>query len=230
MSQAELYTVTLANFEGPLDLLLHLIERRELEITEISIGQVTGDYLAYIAALESVAQRELMWFLDIAARLLVHKSRALQARNSLDDEPNEAEADFTELTEQLRILQAYRQAAAELTWHGVVGRGRTPDWLQQLPAPNLTVAAMQHAIRGLQQRAVPAPVIERRPVVISRRDIARTMQRLVNQITEPIHAQAIVVRGDRRTTVMQLLALLELIKQDSLQLEWLEGDIYVSQA
>lgn len=229
MQQSQQYTVTLSNFEGPLDLLLHLIERRELEITDISIGQVTGDYLAYITALESVAHRELLWFVDIAAKLLVFKSRALSTRTQADADA-EDEGDFERLTEQLRILQAYRRAAEELTWHGALGRGTVSGWLQLMPAPNLTTKNLMQAMKSVNHRNVPAPVMERRPVVISRRDIARTMQRLVNQIKQPMSAQALLYQGDRRATLLQLLALLELVKQDSLQLHWEEGDAYVHQA
>lgn len=226
MQTGEQYTVTLANFEGPLDLLLHLIERQELEVTEISIGQVTGDYLAYITALESVAHRELLWFVDIAARLLVVKSRALsnQSREQAEDEDT---ADFARLTDQLRILQAYRRATEQLQWHGALGRGTTSSWLQFLPPPNLTTSNVTRAMKGLRQRMVPAPVMKRRPVVISRRDITRTMQRLLSQIKQPMSARALLYRNDRRSTLLQLLALLELVKQESLQLTGEAGDTYV---
>ena len=107
MTNAREYTVELTNFAGPLDLLLNLIEKRELEITEVAVGQVTGDYLRTISAIERIDERELMWFLDIATRLLGHKSRALRALSQgaqTDDDESEDTTSLADLAEQLRQL------------------------------------------------------------------------------------------------------------------------------
>ncbi len=74
------YTFQLPAFEGPLDLLLKLIEREELDITEIALAQVADQYLAHIRALEAPDPNALSAFLVMAARLLLIKSRALLPR------------------------------------------------------------------------------------------------------------------------------------------------------
>jgi segregation and condensation protein A len=71
------YTISLPVFEGPLDLLLHLIEREELDITAISLVQITDQYLQYIEQMERVNADYLADFLVIAAQLIWIKSRAL---------------------------------------------------------------------------------------------------------------------------------------------------------
>ena len=74
------YHVSLSVFAGPLDLLLHLIERDELDITAVSLAQVTGQYLEYLTQMQSAldeAQGDaLADFLVVAAKLLWIKSRA----------------------------------------------------------------------------------------------------------------------------------------------------------
>src|SRR6266511_6280116 len=108
------YTFQLPSFEGPLDLLLRLIEREELDITEIALAQVADQYLAHVRAMEAPDPGALSSFLVMAARLLLIKSRALlprpPAQRGPDDPPDEA----AELARQLREYQRYKQAAALL--------------------------------------------------------------------------------------------------------------------
>ena len=74
------YTVRLPVFEGPLDLLLELIERAELDITKVALAQVTDQYLSYLRQLETKDPSDLASFLVVAARLLQIKSEALLPR------------------------------------------------------------------------------------------------------------------------------------------------------
>jgi segregation and condensation protein A len=74
------YQFRLPVFEGPLDLLLHLIEREELDITKVALAQVTDQYLAYMHAMAGQPVEELADFLVMAARLVVIKSQALLPR------------------------------------------------------------------------------------------------------------------------------------------------------
>ncbi|HEX8992662.1 MAG TPA: segregation/condensation protein A, partial [Anaerolineales bacterium] len=74
------YTVRTPVYEGPLDLLLDLIQRAELDITSVSLAMVTDQYLAYIHGLDETRADEISAFLVIAARLLQIKSEALLPR------------------------------------------------------------------------------------------------------------------------------------------------------
>ncbi len=74
-------------FEGPLDLLLHLIESQELDITTVSLLEVTDQYLAALRSGESLDLRALADFVAIGARLLFLKSRALLPRTEEEQEP-----------------------------------------------------------------------------------------------------------------------------------------------
>ena len=109
----EQYTVTLQVFTGPLDLLLRLIEREELDITAVALAQVTGQFLDYLRALQPDDMQAVADFLSIAARLILIKSEALLPRPP-EREPDE-EDPGEELARQLRIYKRFQQAARTLS-------------------------------------------------------------------------------------------------------------------
>ena len=79
------YRVKLEQFEGPLDLLLHLIERAELDIKDIFISEITAEYLSYMDAVDELDMDTASEFLTMAATLLYIKSRQLLPRPRLPD-------------------------------------------------------------------------------------------------------------------------------------------------
>jgi segregation and condensation protein A len=107
-----IYKVTTPVYEGPLDLLLQLIERAELDITKLALAQVTDQYLAYLEAMPDLSPDEVSGFLVIAARLIQIKSEALLPRppvRHLDEEdPGEA------LARQLIVYRRYKRVAEYL--------------------------------------------------------------------------------------------------------------------
>src|SRR3990170_5296260 len=76
------FQLQLPVFEGPLDLLLYLIEREELDITAVSLAQVTDQYLSYLHSGERIDADALAEFIAVGARLLYIKSRALLPRGA----------------------------------------------------------------------------------------------------------------------------------------------------
>jgi len=103
------YQVKLEVFEGPLDLLLKLIEQEALDITAISLARVTDQYLAYLHVVEEVRPGELADFMVIAARLLLIKSRALLPKPPKIVEEEEDVGD--DLVRQLREYRLFKHAA-----------------------------------------------------------------------------------------------------------------------
>jgi len=106
------YTIATPVYEGPLDLLLQLIERAELDITKLSLALVTDQYLQYIHQLPNLEADEVSAFLVIAAKLLQIKSEALlprpPEREPGEEDPGEA------LAKQLIAYKRYREIAAVL--------------------------------------------------------------------------------------------------------------------
>ncbi len=114
------YHFRLEKFEGPLDLLLSLIEKEKLDITQVSLAQVADQYLAYIRDEESLSLENLSAFLTIAARLILIKSRALLPVLDFSDEEEEAMED---LEYQLKAYRLFREASQALGTMFLQSRG-----------------------------------------------------------------------------------------------------------
>ncbi|HJP40962.1 MAG TPA: segregation/condensation protein A [Dehalococcoidia bacterium] len=107
--------IRLPVFEGPLELLLSLIERNDLDITTVSLVAVTEQYLAVVKAAEGDHLPALADFVAIGARLIQLKSRALLPRQpSDDDDESDEEDDGEDLVEMLREYQRFRPATTDL--------------------------------------------------------------------------------------------------------------------
>lgn len=99
------YSVKIEQFEGPLDLLLNLIEEEKIDITRISLAKVTDQYLEYIKSYESISLYNLSSFLSIAAKLILIKSQALLPLLQLDEEEEEEIKDLEKQLEALKVIK-----------------------------------------------------------------------------------------------------------------------------
>ena len=109
------YPVTLPAFEGPLDLLLYLIRRQEIDIYDIPVAAVTAQFLDYLALLDALDIEVAADFLVMAATLMEIKSRLLLPRPPIELREEEDEDDpRTELVRRLLEYQRYKSAAGEL--------------------------------------------------------------------------------------------------------------------
>lgn len=102
-NKSDNYKVMLENFEGPLDLLLHLIKSSKVDIHEINLSEITEQYLKYMEQLENLDMEKAAEFIEVAATLLEIKSKALLPRQ---EELEENEVDEEALL--LRRLQEYK--------------------------------------------------------------------------------------------------------------------------
>jgi segregation and condensation protein A len=112
--QTENYRISTPVYEGPLDLLLELIERTELDITTLALAQVTDQFLAYLKNLQDIGAAEVSAFLVIATRLLQIKSAALLPRPSIDAPPQDEEDPGEALARQLIIYKRFKELAGAL--------------------------------------------------------------------------------------------------------------------
>ncbi len=156
------YKVRLTVFEGPLDLLLQLIQRRELDITQVSLALVTDQYLQYIRDLEVVEAEELTEFLVIAAQLLLIKSRLLLPSPPSPPADEEDEEDVGQiLVERLEAYRRYKAAAQQL--HDREDRGQrafvrtAPPEFPRPPLPQGAGLPTQ-LLAALQQILAPQPL------------------------------------------------------------------------
>ncbi len=143
MSQPD-YTVQLDAFHGPLDLLMHLIKRAEVDIIDIPIAAITDQYIAHLKGLDRIDIETAGEFLVMAAMLMEIKSRMLMPpaeRSAASDGAGEAEAisglDASdpryELVKQLLAYKKFRDAAENLA-------ERREEWLQRSPLARIALA------------------------------------------------------------------------------------------
>ena len=214
------YRVSLPVFEGPLDLLLNLIEREELDITTISLARVADQYLAYMSTIEEVGPANLAEFLVVAAKLVLIKSQALLPRPKRPA----AEGDLDvgeELAEQLRQYRQFKLAAKQLQErldHGLrtfIRLAPPPKIEPQLDLSDVEISDLLAAVREALQIELPAPSVDR---VISRRTITiqEQMGLIRNKLVEHeqvIFQELLAKAGGRVEIAVTLLATLELIKR-----------------
>lgn len=110
----EEYRVSLSQFEGPLDLLLHLIEKAELNIEDIFVSEITAQYLALMDDLSDVDMDKASAFLTVAAQLLLIKSRSLLPRPVYAAEEDEEDPE-AQLLRQLKEYKAFKEVSEGLS-------------------------------------------------------------------------------------------------------------------
>lgn len=156
------FSVALDVFEGPLDLLLSLVQAEKLEITEVALVEVTGQYLARLRSGEQIEHRDLADFVAIGARLIELKSRALLPSPQREP-PEEPEPDPDSLVALLRRYQQFKQAAAllrEREEEALRGFPRLAPPPEVPPLPGLSHVTLERLAAIVERalaRAAPAP-------------------------------------------------------------------------
>ncbi|HOR00141.1 MAG TPA: segregation/condensation protein A [Anaerolineae bacterium] len=234
-SQPE-YAVRLESFEGPLDLLLRLIEKAELDITTISLAQVADQYLAYMRQLEEIHPDLLADFLVVAAKLILIKSRALLPR---PPQPDEEEDVGDDLVRQLEEYRRFKHASQHLRQREEQGmrsyvrlapppaqpRGLTPG---EVSLADL-LAAFERVLADTPTVPVSTVVA---PVVISIDDKMRAIRSALAS-SRRVHFTGLLMRAQSRVeVVVTFLAILELIKLGHILAEQDApfGEIYIVDA
>lgn len=219
------FSVKAGEFEGPLDLLLDLIEERKMLVSDVSLTQVADDFLTYLKTHVAFPMGQAAHFLVVAATLLLIKSRSLLPVLSLTEEE---EGDVKDLETRLAVFQLIRNAARRmgtLTGRMFFGEGvRATDPLF-VPPKDLSLASIQEAAaRALQNAPKPAPARDEVAVqtVMSLEDM---MDRLSDRIATAMQMTFRDFTGavaDKRELVVGFLAMLELVKRGLLMVE--QGD------
>lgn len=218
------YQIDLPAFSGPLDLLLHLIERQELDITAISLVEVTEQYLGQIEPLKERRIDELIDFLVIAARLVLIKSRALLPQTPVLIEGEEEEDPAEALVRQLRQYKRFKQAAA---WLSAREQQGLRTYLRVAPPPRLEsrldmsgvtvatlLAAVRDALSRIESQEDSIAIVRPRRITIEEQ-IARLRRRLRTGDSLRFH-DLLPAKTDRLEVAVTLLAVLELIKRQEI--------------
>lgn len=219
----------LENFEGPLDLLLHLIRKNEMDVCDIQIAEITDQYLAVMESMQQLNLDVAGEFVVMAATLIHIKSKLLLPEPEEDDLEEEELDPRAELVRRLLEYQKYKQAASDLDQRPLQGRD---VFTRQSAPPEVETAGsaesaefveiglfdLVEALRGLLKTAPQAGVHE---IGFEQISIAERINHILHQVAvRSSLAFAELFRADppRREIVATFLALLELVKMRTVRL------------
>ncbi len=226
--------VFLEAFEGPLDLLLYLIRRQNIDILEINVAEITAQYMAYVDLMEAVQFELAAEYLVMAAMLAEIKSRMLLPRSKEGDEEDENDPRM-DLIRRLQEYERFKQAAEDVDALPRVGRdfytaaAEIPKLQKVVRHPEVDMQEMLIALAEVLRRA---DMFESHQVtrekLSTRERMSNVMERLENGQFQPFVSLFDHTEG-RLGVVVTFLAIMELIKESLLEIVQTEtfGAIHV---
>jgi segregation and condensation protein A len=229
-----MYKIKIEKFAGPLDLLLQLIEGKELEITEISLAEVTDQYLERTEKMKDKPAEELADFLVIAAKLLLLKSKAILPMAEEEVEPDELE-------KQLKIYKEYYEASKVMDKmlkkeNFSYSREKPPikTEVEFVPPKNVNRTVLKNAFLHLLKKLDPLMKLPKVAIekTISLQEKIVSLSKAIKKFRTFDFSKLVKDAKSKTEVIVNFLALLELIKQENVhaQQEDLFGNIMVKKA
>jgi segregation and condensation protein A len=238
-AQASGFSVNLEVFEGPFDLLLSLISKHKLDITEVALSKVTDEFLAYIKGLGGDLEKTTH-FLLVAATLLDLKTARLLPQGDVEDEEDLALLEARDLLfARLMQYRAFKQAAAQFEARLGAEARRYPRSVSLDPRfaevlPEVIVSIGPEELARLAAAALepkPVPLVSlshlHAPQVSVREQVHLIVDRLRRERSATF--RALVADADVPTTVARFLAVLELFREGAVAFEQASpmGDLHL---
>ena len=219
------FTIKTQFFEGPLDLLLDLIEKRKFFINDISLAKVTDDFISHIKQFENMPMGESAHFILVASTLLLIKSRSLLPELNLTDEEK---GDIRDLETRLKIFKRVKEASIRvknLFGDQVIFPQSQSKPINPVFAPDPQFT-LERALSSLKDLINRLPKKERLPRVVVRK--VMSLEEMIGTLTKRITSHLRMSfkeftkehKENRVNVIVSFLAMLELVKQ---------GIVYVSQ-
>ncbi len=216
------FTVRTPAYEGPLELILELIEKRQLSVSELSLAQVTDDYINHVRSQAAFPMEHVADFIGVAATLLLIKSKSLIPELELSPEE---EGDVEELKDRLKQYELVRDAARELSrifgQRVMVSAGDREPEPVFAPSRDISLPALERALReslAALEKEEKLPEARVRPLVT----IEEMMDRLTRRVQAAITLSFSDFSGNAKEkveVVVSFLALLELVKQGIVEVQ-----------
>ena len=229
--------VQLEIFEGPLDLLLHLIKKNEVSISDIPIAAITEQYLATLELMQNLNLDVAGEFLVMAATLIHIKSRMLLPAG--DDEPDEDEGidPQEELVRRLLEYQRYKDAAAELEQRELLTRDvfTRPAATEQAPAQGFREVSLFELLTALRRVIERLPKDDAHEVVLEKITMREKMTLILDILRAGERVIFVALFSEvksRMEIIVTFLAMLELVKMRAIRIfqEALNGPIQIEAA
>jgi len=239
LRRREAYPVKLPVFEGPLDLLLHLIRTHKLDISDIPIALVTEQYLRYLSLMEALDLEIAGEFLVMAATLMEIKSRMLLPRPDPPLMEEDGIDPRQELVDRLLEYERFQQVAEQLRELAAESSRSFPrsvveQWEGAVPLVELRPMDLLEALKRLADTEDPeeaasrnAPLRVRRQAINLKQRIAEVLRRVLAS-RDPVRFSSLVTWGgnriSRQEVLVTFLAVLELARQGHVS-AWQEGPL-----
>ena len=227
------FSIKTDSYEGPFELVLELIEARKLLVNDLALANITEDFITHVRAQDTFPVEETANFIQLAATLLLIKSKSLIPDLTLTEEEN---ADIDDLKRRLEAYEKVREASRELSrLYGrsvMVPAGERPQDSIFSPSGDLTKGGLAEALaRLLAAREVveELPQARVKPLVTIEEMMDRLAKRVQKAMTISFKDFAGSV-NERVEVIVSFLALLELVKQGAVAAEQYgeHGDIRIS--
>lgn len=218
--ETETYQIKTDAFEGPFHLLLSLIEERKFFINDLSLAQVTEDYLNYVKKLEKMNPSEISSFIVVAATLILIKSKSLLPNLNLT---SEEESDIHNLEERLKLYELYTKLSKNIKDRFgekiiFASLERKNAFLVFLPDEQITKESMMafayNALDKVPQKVV-LPEVEVKKVVSIEEMISKLTQRIEETLEMNFKdfAGKAETKEEKIVVIIGFLAMLELVRQ-----------------
>ncbi len=216
--------IQIEQFNGPLDLLLQLIEQQQMDITQIALAAVTEQFLQHIKTLEILDPTQLADYLSVAAKLLVIKSKAILPTLELDKEDEEIAID---LEQRLLLYKQFKEAAKYI--HSLDNKRKQSftrditfeERINFYPDPEVSADALHKSILGILKQLEEINNLPKATVkeAISIQEKIASLQNMLSEKIETKLSDLIATAKDKTEVIVTFLALLELIKQRILSVD-----------
>ena len=226
------YSLKLDIFEGPLDLLLTLIKEKDLDIYEISLAEVTQQYLEYVDLLQEINFQNIADYLVIAAELTRIKSRSLLPQDEAEEEiENENDID---LVEMLKEYKKYRLLSDDLNKRKILGRDTfkrfqneefKSDILWEVEKTNIwkLVTAVKNILNYENYKEIPD--LDIIPDNINFNDRKKEILDIIDKLTMVKFDSIFSVDNSREKNIASLLIILELVKDSIIDFSYRDNNI-----
>ena len=213
--------VILEQFEGPLDLLLYLIKKQNIDITDIQILPITNQYIEYINMMQRMQFELASDYLVMAATLAEIKSRMLIPNDTDDNEEDDPRAD---LIKRLMEYQKYKDLSSELDMiprlnrDNFIASGIFNQLEKKQDLPKIHIEELEQAFLDVMKRAEINASHEINTEVLSVRERMTRVLELLNNNTNTIFTDCFDITESKMGVVVTFLAILELVKENIIDL------------
>ncbi|MFA6297124.1 MAG: segregation/condensation protein A [Candidatus Paceibacterota bacterium] len=227
------FTIKTEIFEGPLDVLLGLVEKRKLFINDISLAKVTDDFIAYIENMSNVHMRHTADFIVIASTLLLIKSKSLLPNLSFTEEEEKSVEELEDRLKQYKRIKELSLHVKNRFGKQVLFGAQDPAPIVVFsPSPDITMTVIVTAVKNV---LASLPKKEKLPEVIVRK--IRTLEETIDDLASRIQSalkmsfkdfskrgSGELSKEEKVNVIVSFLAMLELVKRGIIEAS--QGDIF----